>query len=216
MHQNKDFQENNLDLQHQHMQENPFASVVVMGAEGIVVNHFPLILTNFKKGNGILQGHMARANPLWNDYDKLVDVVAIFHGIHHYITPTYYPSKIEHDKVVPTWNYAVVHASGPLRIIQDKQWILQHLNDLTNIHEKENEVPWSVNDAPEKYIDMRLRGIVGFEISISKISGTMKLGQNKNEEDRKGVIEGLRATGRTRGLEMADIVETYLKKRPTK
>lgn len=216
MHQRKDFQENNLELQHAHIQKHPLATVISMGIEGIVVNHFPLVLSDQKTGNGTLQGHVARANTFWKDFDRTIDVMAVFHGVDHYITPTYYPSKIEHDKVVPTWNYAVVHASGPLHIIQDKDWILKHLNELTDSHEKENEVPWSVDDAPQNFIDVQLRGIVGFEIPISKIVGAMKMSQNKNEKDSVGIMQGLRENGSTAGSKIAKIVEKNLKKRLSK
>jgi len=211
MHQILHFQENNIELQHEHIRRNPLATVVSMSSKGIVANHFPLVLSNTKSGNGILQGHVARANGFWSDFDQTVDVLAIFQGLDQYITPSYYPSKAEHGKVVPTWNYAVVHASGPIRIIQDKEWLLKHLNELTDSQEKENEDPWSVDDAPQKFVEAQLRGIVGFEISISKIVGAMKMSQNKNEKDSVGVVQGLRAIGSADGHEMAKIVERNLK-----
>ena len=211
MHQNSRFQENSLELQHEHMRKNPFATVISMGSEGIVVNHLPLVLSDSKTGKGTLQGHVAGANTFWRDFDQTIDVLAVFHGVDHYITPTYYPSKAKHDKVVPTWNYAVVHASGPLRITQDKHWLRKHLHALTDSHERENDVPWSVNDAPQSFIDMQLRGIIGLEISISKIVGAMKMSQNKSEQDSAGVAQGLRAKGSPHGREMAEIIEKNLK-----
>ena len=213
MHQITKFQENNLELQHEHIRKNPLATVISMGSEGIGGKHFPLVLSNSETGNGTLQGHVARANTFWSDFDQAVDVLAIFHGVHQYITPSYYPSKAEHDKVVPTWNYAVVHARGSLRIIQDKEWILKHLNELTDGQEKKNDAPWRVNDAPRNFIDIQLRGIVGFEIPISKILGAMKMSQNKNAQDTVGVVQGLRAEGNDCGREMAEIIERNLEKR---
>ncbi|MCF6326866.1 MAG: FMN-binding negative transcriptional regulator [Devosiaceae bacterium] len=216
MHQIPQFQEINLEFQHDHIRKNPFATVISMESGSIIVNHFPLVLCDTRAGKGTLQGHVARANTFWKNFDQATDVMAVFHGLDHYITPTYYPSKAQHDKVVPTWNYAVVHASGPLRIIQDKDWLLKHLTELTNKQEQENEVPWSVNDAPQKFVDIQLRGIVGFEIPISKIVGAMKMSQNKNEQDATGVVQGLRAIGSIDGHEVAKIVERNLKNRPTK
>lgn len=213
MHQIAKFQENCLKAQHDHIRRNPLATVVSLGSEGLVGNHFPLILTDTKRGKGMLQGHMARANPLWRDFDQTIDVLTIFPGIQQYITPTYYASKAEHEKVVPTWNYTVVHASGPLRIIQDKGWILKHLGELTDNHEKENEVPWSIDDAPRNFIDSQLKGIVGFEIPIKKISGAMKLSQNKNEADTVGIVRGLHAEGSDCGRDMAEIIERNLRVR---
>jgi len=209
MHQIACFQENGLGKLHEFIRQNPLATIVTMGAAGMVANHFPVILK--ETGQGILQGHFARANAFWRDIDPTVEALAVFQSINHYITPTYYPSKIEHDKVVPTWNYGAVHVQGPLRIIQDKDWILAHLNELTDVHEKDKAVPWSVNDAPQKFIERQLNGIIGFEISVASISGAMKMSQNKIAQDALGVVDGLRAEEGQSAHDMADAVADHLK-----
>lgn len=134
-------------------------------------------------------------------------VLVMFHGPTHYITPSWYPSKQEHGKVVPTWNYAVVHVRGRANLFQEPNKLLEHLQALTNQNEKSFERPWSLDDAPQGYVEALSKGIVGVEISIDTIEGKYKLSQNRPEADRQGVVAGLKALNSQASLEMAQLVE---------
>ncbi|HEV7235027.1 MAG TPA: FMN-binding negative transcriptional regulator, partial [Ktedonobacteraceae bacterium] len=127
----------------------------------------------------------------WSDLTSSVDTLAIFSGDHHYISPSWYPGTREHGKEVPTWNYAVVHAYGPLNVIEDPSWLLAHLEKLTETHEAGSEVPWKVSNAPAEFIAQQLDGIIGLEIPIRRLEGKWKVSQNKSERDRKAVAEEL-------------------------
>jgi transcriptional regulator len=131
----------------------------------------------------------------------------MFAGDHHYISPTWYPGTKEHGKEVPTWNYAVVHAYGPLKVTEDEHWLLAHLNRLTNIHEASSPVPWKVSDAPEPFIRSLLKGIIGLEISIQRLEGKWKVSQNRTDRERTGVIEGLTKLNTPESLAMKALVE---------
>lgn len=135
--------------------------------------------------------HMARANQHWRaigvDHPGLVIVT----GPDAYITPSWYPAKSEHGKVVPTWNYTAVHLSGPLRVHEDPDWLRKAVTDLTDTHEQVRADPWAVGDAPDSYIDGQLRGIIGVEMRVEQVDAKAKLSQNRSEADRRGVVEGL-------------------------
>jgi transcriptional regulator len=156
---------------------------------------------------GVLQGHIARANTQWRDIVPTVDALAIFAGHQHYISPNWYPGTKEHGKEVPTWNYAVVHAYGPLKVVADERWLLTFLNKLTNIHEAGSPIPWKVSDAPEDFIKSLLNAIVGLELPIQRLEGKWKVSQNRTEEERKGVIEGLSKLNTPESLAMKALVE---------
>lgn len=173
------------------MCDYPFATLVVVTEEGIEVNHLPVLLRKEVSDKGVIVGHIARANPLWEKIKPDTDVVVIFHGPNGYISPNWYPTKQEHGKVVPTWNYAVVHARGRLQVVHDGQWLNQLLHDLTQVHEATSERPWSVNDAPADYLEKLTKAIVGIEIQITQLEGKWKLSQNQPEVNRLGVIDGL-------------------------
>ena len=147
-----------------------------------------------ESGELVLQGHIARANPL-SKQDIVGDVIAIFQGPGAYISPNWYPSKKVHGKVVPTWNYAAVHAKGKLQFIDDPTWKLNFLNMLTNEQESGQDSPWSVSDAPAEFVHNLLGSIVGFEIAVKELSGKWKLSQNQPEENRAGVVAGLTKEG---------------------
>ncbi len=185
------FKQNSFDVMHHLIRANPFATVVCSSNGGLQANHLPLLLHADLSEYGILRGHVSRANSLWRDYDPSIDVLAIFQGAHHYISPSWYPSKEEHGKVVPTWNYVAVHASGPLQIFQERDLLLDHINNLTFNFENARDEPWSVSDAPEDYVQRQLRGIVGIEIKIKSLEGKWKISQNRPEKDRAGVVAGL-------------------------
>src|SRR5262245_60073347 len=151
-------------------------------------------------------GHVARANEAWQRFSKSVPSVVIFQGAESYITPSWYPSKHAHGKAVPTWNYAVVHAHGLPVVIEDKAWLLSHVNQLTDLHEADQALPWKVSDAPPDYIDRLISAIVGIEIPISKLAGKWKVSQNRSESDKLGVAAGLLARGNPQSNEMAALI----------
>jgi transcriptional regulator len=155
---------------------------------------------------GTLKVHLARANGQWRDFDPTVEALVIFQGVERYITPSWYETKRETGKVVPTWNFVVVQARGPMRIIEDRAWLAGQIAALTGEHEAGRTEPWSVSDAPAPFVEAQLKGIVGIEIPISRIEGKWKLSQNRPEADRRGVVEGLRLEDDPASAAMAELV----------
>lgn len=176
------------------IRDNPFATLVTLQNGVPCGTHIPFILTDGGT-HGVLQGHVARPNTIWSDHDTDTDVLVMFQGAEHYITPSWYASKAEHGKVVPTWNYDAVHVYGRMTAIEDPAWLLGHLNALTNYMEGGRDMPWKVSDAPEDYIGKMIRGIVGLEIEITQLEGKSKMSQNRNSADRLGTVAGLEAEG---------------------
>jgi transcriptional regulator len=199
--------ETRLATMHAFMRAHPLALLVTLGSTGLFATHLPLLLEDDSSKFGVLRGHVARANAQWRDFTPTVDALTIFTGPDHYITPNWYPGKREHGKEVPTWNYAVVHAYGPLRAIDDKEWLRRLVTRLTDHHEAASPVPWKVTDAPADFIDAMLNAIVGVEIPIRRLEGKWKASQNRSEEDRQGVLEGLDELGTPRSLAMKALVE---------
>ena len=189
------------------MRSHPLASLVTMGASGLFATHLPVVLHREDEQHAVLRGHMSRANPQWREHNPAVPALAIFSGPEHYITPNWYPAKAATGKVVPTWNYVVVHAYGPLRIIEDPAWLLTHLNSLTDTHEASSAPAWSVSDAPAEYIESMTKGIVGIEIAIERLEGKWKVSQNHNERTRASVAEGLEALGTGQSIAMKALVK---------
>ena len=187
------FAETDLTTLHALMREHPLATVVSLCGDQLQASHVPLVLYPDEGPFGTLRGHLARANPHWSTHDRAVDALCVFHGPEAYITPSWYESKKEHGKVVPTWNYVTVHASGPLNVVKDADWLLRNVNAVTDQQEAQRAERWKVSDAPDRYVQTMLRGIVGIEICIAQIEGKWKLSQNRPDEDRKGVVHGLAA-----------------------
>lgn len=198
--------EDRLPVLHKFMEEQPFASLITVGSSGLFASHIPMVLEQ-NGANGRLKCHISRANPQWRDYTPSVEALAIFSGPHHYITPSWYPEKEETGKVVPTWNYVVVHAYGHLKVMEDGEWLMAHLSKLTNIQEAGFPVPWKVGDAPADYIASIAKGIVGLEMDIERIEGKWKVSQNRSEPDRSGVAKGLAELNTTESLTMKALVE---------
>jgi transcriptional regulator len=199
-------QEGRISVLHKLMEGQPFASLITMGSSGLFASHIPMVLEQ-NGGKGQLRGHISRANTQWRDYTPSVEALAIFSGPQHYITPNWYLEKQESGKVVPTWNYVVVHAYGYLKIIEDGAWLVTHLASLTNIHEAASRVPWKIEDAPADYIASQVKGIVGLEMEVTRLEGKWKVSQNRSEQDRNGVAEGLAELNTTESLEMKALVE---------
>lgn len=174
---------------------HPLATVVAHTALGLSADPIPL---HFDPApgpdapHGTLRGHVARANPLWRDAAG-TDVLAVFHGPQAYVTPSWYPSKAATHKVVPTWNYVVAQARGPLRVVDDARWLHALVQRLTDTHEARRAQPWAVSDAPPEYVEQMLRAIVGIEIPVQRLEGKFKLSQNRSDADRLGVADGLAA-----------------------
>jgi transcriptional regulator len=200
------FQEERTDVLQQLIREHALAAVVTLGPEGLIANHIPLILDAEAGPLGTLRGHVSRMNPQWRDALPHVSALAIFQGPSAYITPSWYSSKQETGKVVPTYNYVVVHAHGPLKTYEDPELLLRNVRALTELHEAPLAQRWSVDDAPADFIREQLKGIVGIEIPIERLEGKWKVSQNRVPADRQGVIDGLREAGEVKSLAMADLV----------
>lgn len=198
--------EDRIPVMHKLMEDEPFASLITVGPLGVVASHIPMVLEQ-NGAMGVLKGHLSRANMQWRDYSPSVEALAIFSGPQHYITPSWYPEKQMSGRVVPTWNYAVVHAYGHLRVIEDGEWLMAHLQKLTSIHEAESPVPWKIGDAPAGYIASQIKGVVGLEMMIERLEGKWKVSQNRPEQDRMGVAKGLAELNTTESLRMKTLVE---------
>lgn len=186
----------------------PLATLVTQGPEGISANHIPLILESRAGTCGTLIGHVARNNLVWRDGHHLGESLVIFQASDAYISPNWYPSKQETHEVVPTWNYAVVHAYGPVIIHEDEKWLRGVVGKLTRKMEGiTSERPWKMADAPNEYLRFMLENIVGIEVPLTRMVGKTKASQNRTEADRQGAIAGLRATGDAGDLAMAEEME---------
>jgi transcriptional regulator len=199
--------EKRVSVMHALMVAQPLGTLVTLGASGLFASHIPLVLEDDGSQFGVLRGHISRANPQWRDFVPTVDALAMFAGQQHYISPNWYPGTKEHGREVPTWNYVVVHASGPLKVIEDQEWLLTNVQKLTNLHEAGSPVPWKVSDAPEDFIRSQLKGIVGLELPIQRLEGKWKVSQNRTEEERKGVIDGLAKLNTPESRAMKALVE---------
>ena len=202
------FQEERTDVLHQLIRQHSLAALVTMGPAGLIANHVPLILDPEPAPLGTLRGHLSRMNPQWRDSLPQVSALAIFQGPSAYITPSWYPSREETGKVVPTYNYVVVHAHGPLETFEDPQLLLKNVRALTELHEAAFASRWSVDDAPADFIQGQLKGIVGIQIPILRLEGKWKVSQNRIPADRQGVIDGLREAGDPESLAMAEWVSS--------
>jgi transcriptional regulator len=189
------FRETRIEVLRALIARYPLGTLVAVTSEGITANHIPMQLLPAADGPGLLRGHIARANPLWRLLQNDAPVLAVFIGPDHYVSPTWYPSKREHGKAVPTWNYATVHIRGQIRFIEDAGWLRSLVESLTDEHERGIVNRWRISDAPPDFIDGMVRAIVGFEIRVSAIEGKVKASQNRSAADRAGVAEALRAAG---------------------
>ncbi len=201
------FEETRVEVLHRFIREHAFAILVTLGSDGLNANHLPFELDPTPAPFGTLRAHVARGNPVWQDFSTAVASLAVFQGPRAYITPSWYRSKQETGKVVPTYNYIVVHAYGPLRIIEDKTWLRGLVERLTNRYEAGRPQPWKITDAPADYIEKQLRAIVGIEIPITKLIGKWKVSQNRSAADRIGVAEGLQATSGADAAAMANFMK---------
>jgi transcriptional regulator len=193
MYQPPHFIETRQDVLHGLIRSHPLGLLISNGQDGPIANAIPFLLDAEAGPNGRLRAHLAKANPQWRllAENPASPVLVVFQGADAYVTPSWYETKRETGKVVPTWNYAIVQVRGTVRVIDDSAWIAQQISDLTLSQEGARETPWAVTDAPPTYIQSQIKGIIGLEIEIAEISGKWKVSQNRPVADRVGVAEGL-------------------------
>jgi len=191
------FREDRLEVQHDLIRTHPLGLVVTAGPGGLMANAIPFLLDPAASEKGTLRGHLARANPQLRELAAAGECLIVFQGPQEYITPSWYATKRETGKVVPTWNFVMVHVWGRAAVIEDAGWLRRQIGDLTRSREQARAVPWSVADAPESFVAAQTKGIVGVEIAIARIEGKWKVSQNRPAADRAGVVAGLREAGET-------------------
>ena len=190
---------------HALMRARPFAAFVSAGPGGLYASHLPTVLKE-NGPRGVIECHLARANPHCKELAEVSEALMIFQGPEGYITPNWYPSKAQDGKVVPTWNYATVHAYGRPEVMTDGEWLHRHVTELTAQQEKTEAKPWALSDAPRSYVDAMLRGIVGFRFAVTRLEGKWKMSQNREVPDQAGVVKGLGRRGSGDDLEIAEII----------
>ena len=199
------FRDDDRDSLHATIRAARLANFVTATAEGPLASPLPLHLDAQEGEHGVLYGHLAKANPQWR-VPPVGEALAIFMGPDAYVTPSYYPTKKETGKVVPTWNYVTVHVHGPVEFFEDADRLLAVVTRLTAHHEGELPTPWAVSDAPSEFIAAQLRGIVGLRMPITRIEGKRKMSQNRNAVDRAGVAAGLAASARPSDRSVAPLI----------
>jgi transcriptional regulator len=212
MYQPSHFIETDLGVLHALIRAHPLGLLISSGPDGPVANPLPFLLDADVGPNGRLRAHLSRANPQWRLLadNSETPVLTVFQGVDSYITPSWYETKRETGKVVPTWNYAIVQARGRVRVIEDAGWLAGQIAELTATHEAGRSEPWQVSDAPDSFIASQIKGIIGLEIEIAEISGKWKVSQNRPVADRAGVADGLDGTATSEaGREMAGLVRRY-------
>ena len=185
------FREDRVEVLRQAAREIMFGALVTQTHDGPVVTHVPMLLTGPDDAM-VLETHVARGNPHWRTTGPSV---AIFQGPQAYVSPSFYPSKAETGKVVPTWTYIVVHAHGLLQSVDDADWLHAHVTGISDAMEADRPAPWAVDDAPADYIAALARGIVGLRLPVARLEGAWKVNQHKTDADRAGTAEGLAASG---------------------
>ena len=189
------FKEERTAVVHGLIRDHPLGTLVTLGPQGLDGNHMPFQIDPEPRPFGTLRAHVARANPMWREFSQDVEALAIFQGPQAYVTPSWYPTKQENGKVVPTWNYLVVHAYGPLRVVEDTSWLRNFVEGLTNRFEAGRADPWKITDAPDDYIQRQLSAIIGLEIPVTRLLGKWKVSQNRVPADREAVARGFRGAG---------------------
>jgi transcriptional regulator len=188
------FKEERVEVLHEAIRAAGLATLVSLTSDGLIASHIPLLLDPAPAPYGTLLGHLARPNP--QARGAIGKALAIFLGPDSYVTPSWYATKRETGKVVPTWNYVAIHAYGPLEFIDDPVHTHEHITQLTEPYERDRPIPWAASDAPEDFIANLVRGIIGFRLTINRLEGKWKMGQNRPRADRVGVANGLAEAGR--------------------
>lgn len=187
------------------IEAHPLGLLISSSETGVLANPLPFLVAE-RDGVTTLRVHLSRANEQWRHIRDGARVLVVFQGVDTYVTPSWYASKSEHGKVVPTWNYAMVQARGRASVHETPEWLGDMVRDLTHRHESPRAEPWKVDDAPEAFVAAQLRGIVGIEIAVEELTGKWKVSQNRPEADRRGVRDGLSEDGYEA---MAELVKTY-------
>jgi transcriptional regulator len=195
MYQPAHFREDRTEVQHDLIGRHPLGLLVTAGPGGLMANLVPFLVYSAETDRGVLRAHVARGNPQWRELGAVDQCLVVFQGPQRYVTPSWYATKQQTGKVVPTWNYVTVHAWGQPRVVEDAAWLRRQLDDLTASQEGLRLAPWKVTDAPEAFIGAQMKGIVGIEIPIARLEGKWKVSQNRPETDRAGVVAGLRDEG---------------------
>jgi transcriptional regulator len=200
--------EENIEVLHQLMRANSFATLVNMEADGLNANHLPfeILPPTLQAPYGTLRAHVAKRNLLWSNFNPALEALVTFQGPHAYISASWYEQTKISGKEVPTYNYAVVHAYGKLRVIEDASVLLKHLHALSDYHESSQAIPWSVDDAPPDFIHALMQAIVGIEIPLTRLVGKWKASKNETAQDRANIANELRAGGRCSDLDIANLV----------
>lgn len=201
------FEETRPDVMHALMRRHPLATLVTLTTDGLDANHIPLQLVAGPTPQGTLAGHIARANPMLENLVRGVDLLAIFQGPQAYISPSWYATKAEHGKVVPTWNYAVVHAHGKLIVRDEPEWVRAQIESLTAQMETGMAQPWGLADAPAEFIDKLVGAVVGIEIPITRLAGKWKVSQNQPAANRHSVSEALLTDAAPTAAAMANLIQ---------
>ncbi|SEB08893.1 FMN-binding negative transcriptional regulator [Paraburkholderia sartisoli] len=198
------FEENRPEVLHGLIERHPLGALVTNGPDGLDANHVPFEFDPARGPLGTLRAHVARANPVWSEVAGNPDALVIFQGATAYISPSWYPSKHETHRQVPTWNYMVVHAHGRIVVHDDEAFVRGLVARLTRKMEASETKPWKMGDAPPDFIAQMVGAIVGIEIEVAKLTGKWKLGQNKESADRVGAADALRAHGSDAQRDVAD------------
>ena len=210
MYQPPHFREDRIEVQHDLIRTHPLGLLITSGPSGLLANPLPFLIYADATERGTLRAHLSRGNPHWRELAAVEQCLVVFQGPQEYITPSWYATKRETGKVVPTWNYVTVHAWGRPHVIDDAAWLRHQLEDLTLLKEGARPTPWKIDDAPAQYVVSQIKGIVGVEIPIDRIEGKWKVSQNRPEADRAGVVAGLRGGG-----EAAEIMASLVAERGT-
>jgi transcriptional regulator len=200
------FREDRIPVLHDAIRKYGFGTLVTSGEQDLEASHLPLLLDSQPAPLGTVLGHLARANPQWQRVKPGIEALAIFLGPNTYITPSWYPTKQQDGKVVPTWNYLAIHAYGTISFYDDPEELRDHVGKMTETHEAPREAPWAVSDAPADYVDKMLGAIVGFKLRITRLEGKWKMSQNRPERDVSGVLEGLAREDGESHRPVADII----------
>lgn len=204
------FEEQRIEAMHDLIRAYPLGTIVHLGPDGLNANHIPFLIDPAAGPLGTLLAHVARNNALWREASPDLETLVIFQGPDAYISPNWYATKRETHEVVPTYNYAVVHAYGRVQIHDDEKWLRGVIGKLTKVMEASQPSPWKMADAPRDYLNTRLTEIVGVEIEITRLIGKSKLSQNRPLADREGAVAGLRGTGNPGDVATAEMMEMLI------
>ncbi|MEM6580028.1 MAG: FMN-binding negative transcriptional regulator [Pseudomonadota bacterium] len=191
MYKPKHFEQRDIEAMRKLIAASPLATFILADEQELIANHIPFVLRSGESHEMQLIAHIPRANPLSETLKNAKNCLAIFHGPDGYVSPSYYATKPLHGKVVPTWNYSVVHVHGVAELVDDPNWVREQIELLTNLHEATRSFPWSVSDAPPDFVESLVKALVGIEISVDRFEGKTKASQNQPEANQRSVLESI-------------------------